>query len=141
MELHLCLKKERERQRKTAEEAAAYLGVSEDMVRRYDSARSDITLRQAAKYAEFLGQQLGDLLPSTKVRAVDLRPLLAALDDFYEEERPAMIENAARFLSATSAVANSRAARVGRESKTSVTTSTEDQGRDPLRNPGAGNKR
>jgi transcriptional regulator with XRE-family HTH domain len=111
MESHLALKLERERQGKTAAAAAQFIGVSEDMVRRYDSGRSDISLRAAERYAQFLGKQLGDILPSSQLRSGDLQPFIMALQDFEPEERTAIIEKAARDLAFLSSVMSGRTLR------------------------------
>ena len=111
MDLHVALKAERERQRVTGVQMAEYLGVSEDMVRRYDSGRSDISLRQAARYAERLGHQLADVLPSSRIRSSELQPFIMALQDFDVDEREDMIHKATRDLVFLSARLNDRATR------------------------------
>jgi transcriptional regulator with XRE-family HTH domain len=108
----LALKKARKEAKKTARDVAEYLGVTEDMIRRYESGRSEITLSQAGKYAEFLGKQLGDIFESTTVRAADLQQVLVALEQLTAEERPQAIEHAARTIAYTARMMNGRVARV-----------------------------
>jgi transcriptional regulator with XRE-family HTH domain len=112
VDLHLALKTERERQRVTAAEMGAHLGVSEDMVRRYDSGRSDISLRQAERYAERLGRLLGDVLPTTQVRASELQPLITALHEFDDDERGEVIAKMARDLTWQASFTYGRALRL-----------------------------
>jgi transcriptional regulator with XRE-family HTH domain len=111
MEAHITLKAERERQNITGVQMAQYLGVSEDMIRRYDSGRSAITLKQAARYAERLGYQLGDLLPSSQIRSGDLQPFIMALQDFEPDEREDVIHKATQDLVFLAARLNDRAIR------------------------------
>ena len=108
MNEYVALKAARTRAGKTAADVATYMGVSEDMVRRYDSGRSEMTLRQAALYAEFLGYQLGDLLPHSQISAKELEPLLAALGRFAEDEKLAIIEKVTRDLAFIDSLAASR---------------------------------
>jgi transcriptional regulator with XRE-family HTH domain len=98
VDAYLALKSERVRQGKTAATVAAYLGVTEDQVRRYDSGRSDIGLRQASRYAECLGKQLGDILPGSQVKSGEIQPFLMALQDFEPSERAEVVEHATRSL-------------------------------------------
>lgn len=81
------------------------------MLRRYDSGRSEISLRKAATYAECLGKQLGDVIPSSRVRATDLQPFLVALEEFEPHERMVIIEKAARDAVSTASLINARVAR------------------------------
>lgn len=111
MDLHLSLKRERETARKTASAVAGYLGISEDMVRRYESGRSDITLRQAERYCEFLGRQLGDVLPGSQMRSSEMQPFVMALQDFEPEERSALVEKATRDLVFLASMMGGRSAR------------------------------
>jgi len=96
MDAHFFLKAERERQRQSVADVAGYLGVTEDMVRRYDSGRSDISLRTATRYAEFLGKQLGDIIPASKVRASEAEPIMQALQEFEPEEREEIVRHVLR---------------------------------------------
>lgn len=96
MDAHFFLKAERERQRQSVADVAGYLGVTEDMVRRYDSGRSDISLRTATRYAEFLGKQLGDIIPASKVRASEAEPIMNALQEFDPEEREEIVRHVLR---------------------------------------------
>lgn len=109
--LHSHLKVARKSARKTAEEAARELGVGVDMIYRYESGRSDISLSDLGRLAEFYGQQVGDLFPSSKPRTRELQPFLMALEDFEPEERPAIIDKAARDLAFASMLMNGRIAR------------------------------
>lgn len=110
MDLHLALKAERERQGITAQTVADYIGVSEDMVRRYDAGRSDISLRNAGRYAEALGRQLGDIVPSSRVRTPELQPLVMALQNFRPEHRSRVIEKLTRDLAFISGLTSDIAA-------------------------------
>jgi SOS-response transcriptional repressor LexA len=96
---------------KTAEEAGQALGVGADMIFRYEAGRSEISLTQLAKLAEFYRMQVGDIFPSSKPRTRELQPFLAALEDFEPDDRPAIIDKAARDLAFTSMMMNGRAAR------------------------------
>lgn len=98
MELYLALKNLRESQKKTAKQVAAHLGVSEDMVRRYDSGRNDISLRQAERYANFLGETLADVLPGRHPSPTEIKPLVEGLTLFDIEDRREVIDRVARDL-------------------------------------------
>ena len=110
MDAHLFLKTERERQLYGAAEVAEYLGVTEDMVRRYDSGRSDISLRTATRYADFLGKQLGDILPSSTVRFAEAEPIMRALQEFDPEEREEIVHHVLRTIAFMGRMMRARAA-------------------------------
>ncbi|HXI99474.1 MAG TPA: helix-turn-helix transcriptional regulator [Gemmatimonadaceae bacterium] len=110
MDAHLFLKAERERQRHSAGEVADYLGLTEDMVRRYDSGRSDISLRTATRYAEFLGKQLGDVLPASNVRLAEAEPIMKALQEFEPEEREEIVHHVLRTIAFMGRMMRMRAA-------------------------------
>jgi len=112
MDAHLFLKAERERQRYGALDVAQYLGVTEDMVRRYDSGRSDISLRTATRYAEFLGKQLGDILPASNVRLAEAEPIMKALQEFEPEEREEIVHHVLRTIVFVGQMMRTRAATV-----------------------------
>lgn len=109
MDAHLFLKAERERQRHSAAEVAEYLGVTEDMVRRYDSGRSDISLRTATRYADFLGKQLGDILPASSVRLAEAEPIMRALQEFEPDEREEITHHVLRTIAFVGRMMRTRA--------------------------------
>jgi transcriptional regulator with XRE-family HTH domain len=94
-----ALRAERRRQGKRPEDIAAALGVSVDMIRRYERNASAITLEAAELYAQALGYTLGELLPSShKVVDVELVAVIAYLQMFTPAERRELTDRIARDL-------------------------------------------
>jgi transcriptional regulator with XRE-family HTH domain len=111
MELYLHLKNARKSARQTAEEAARYLGVQADMIFRFESGRSSPNLNQLGLLAECYGMQLGDMFPGSETRTHELKPFILALEAFEPEERADIVMKAARDLTFTAALLNTRVAR------------------------------
>jgi len=123
------LKPARRAAKKTAEDAAERLSVGVDMIYRYESGRSEITLSQIAILAEFYMMQVGDIFPSSKPRTRELQPLIIAIEEFEPEERAAVVDKAARDLAWQAMMINGRVARAetdhkGREIRQSGTPPT-----------------